>query len=276
MEQLKKRLNQLLNEVIELDRHLLTTLPKSILQEAIQGRLVQQDPNDEPASSLLDRIHKEKLQLLKEGKLKKKDISNSVIYKGEDNKYYEKSGNTDVCIDEEVPFEIPDSWVWARLGDIAVISAGGTPDRTNNIYWSNGDIPWLKISDITSSTKYVTKATEFITREGLENSSAKIFKKGTILYTIFATVGEVAILDFDSACNQAIAAIDLYDKDLTFWVYYFLINLKDYIDTISKGCAQLNINQKILKSVLIPIPPKTEQVRIISCLDEIISSIMSR
>ena len=80
MEQLKKRLNQLLNEVIELDRHLLTTLPKSILQEAIQGKLVPQDPNDEPASVLLDRIHKEKLHLLKEGYLKKKDITNSVIY----------------------------------------------------------------------------------------------------------------------------------------------------------------------------------------------------
>ncbi len=261
---------RVLNETIRED------IKKSILQYAIQGKLVTQNATDEPASVLLDRIKAEKTKYLKEGKLKKKDLVDTVILKGDDNKYYEKTGNSKVCIDEEVPFEIPESWIWARLGDIAAISAGGTPDRTNNRYWNNGDIPWLKISDVTSSTKYVTRATEFITQEGLENSSAKIYKKGTILYTIFATVGEVAILDFDSTCNQAIAGIDLYDKELTSWVYYFLANLKDYIISISKGCAQLNINQKILKSVLIPIPPKKEQTRIISCLDEIISSIMSR
>ena len=260
----------------ELNSRIKEQLKKSVLQYAIQGKLVPQIPDDPSAVQLLEQLSDEKVRLLKDGKLKKKDINNSTIYRGDDNKYYEKTGNSEVCIDEEVPFEIPESWIWARLGDIAAISAGGTPDRTNNRYWNNGDIPWLKISDVTSSTKYVTRATEFITQEGLENSSAKIYKKGTILYTIFATVGEVAILDFDSTCNQAIAGIDLYDKDLTSWVYYFLANLKDYIISISKGCAQLNINQKILKSVLIPIPPKKEQTRVISCLDEIISSIMSR
>ena len=90
-------------------------LRKSILQEAIQGRLVPQDPNDEPASVLLDRIREEKQKLLKEGKIKKKDITDSVIFKGEDNKYYEKVGSQVMCIDDEIPFEIPDSWEWVRI-----------------------------------------------------------------------------------------------------------------------------------------------------------------
>ena len=118
MEQLKKRLNQLLNEAIELDRHLLAALPKSILQEAIQGKLLPQNPNDEPASILLERIREEKQRLLKEGKLKKKDITDSIIFKGDDNKYYEKIGNETVCIDEEIPFDIPRSWSWTRLASI--------------------------------------------------------------------------------------------------------------------------------------------------------------
>ena len=118
MEQLKKRLNQLLNEAIELDRHLLAALPKSILQEAIQGKLLPQNPNDEPASILLERIREEKQRLLKEGKLKKKDITDSIIFKGDDNKYYEKIGNETVCIDGEIPFDIPHSWSWTRLASI--------------------------------------------------------------------------------------------------------------------------------------------------------------
>ena len=118
MEQLKKRLNQLLNEAIELDRHLLAALPKSILQEAIQGKLLPQNPNDEPASILLERIREEKQRLLKEGKLKKKDITDSIIFKGDDNKYYEKIGNETICIDEEIPFDIPHSWSWTRLASI--------------------------------------------------------------------------------------------------------------------------------------------------------------
>ena len=132
MEQLKKRLNQLLNEAIELDRHLLAALPKSILQEAIQGKLLPQNPNDEPASILLERIREEKQRLFKEGKLKKKDITDSIIFKGDDNKYYEKIGNETVCIDEEISFSIPNSWEWVRIGVLAKLISGTS--------YQNGDI----------------------------------------------------------------------------------------------------------------------------------------
>ena len=148
------------------------------------------------------------------------------------------------------------------------VSAGGTPDRKNKLYWNNGNIPWLKISDITSANKYINTASEYITSDGLENSSAKWMKKGTILYTIFATVGEVGILNFDSTCNQAIAGINPY-YDVTNYLYYFLVNLETYMKSISKGCAQLNINQNVLKSALIALPPLEEQERIVKRIEEL-------
>ena len=165
-----------------------------------------------------------------------------------------------------MPFDIPDNWTWIRLTSIATISAGGTPDRGIPKYW-NGDIPWLKISDVTSANKYVRKASEFITKDGMDNSSAKIMQKGTILYTIFATIGEVGVLDFDATCNQAIAGINTHLKEVDDYLYFLLINLKDYMKSISKGCAQFNINQKILKETLIALPPIEEQMRIVKKLD---------
>ena len=126
---LQIKLKQLLHERISLDQALMTRLPKSILQEAIQGRLVPQDDNDEPASALLERIQEKKQKLLKEGKIKKKDIVDSVIFKGEDNKYYEKVDGSVLDINDEIPFEIPQSWIWVRLQDICTyIHRGKSPN----------------------------------------------------------------------------------------------------------------------------------------------------
>ena len=141
---LNHKLNHLLNEKVALDKSLMSRLPKSILQEAIQGRLVPQDPNDEPASVLLEQIRIEKQRLLKEGKLKKKDITDSVIFKGDDNKYYEKIGNETICIDEDVPFDIPESWAWVRLNDICeYIQRGKSPK-----YWLTCKVPCLSYPKI--------------------------------------------------------------------------------------------------------------------------------
>ena len=171
-------------------------------------------------------------------------------------------------ITDELPFDIPNNWSWVRLKSISIIFAGGTPDRGTSEYW-NGDIPWLKISDLTSSNKYVEKATEFITDKGMNNSSAKIMKKGTILYSIFATIGEVRILNFDATCNQAIAGIVTLDSSVDDYLYEYLVNLKNFMMSISKGCAQFNINQKILKDALIALPPTKEQHRIVKRLQDI-------
>ena len=237
-------------------------LRKSILQLAIQGKLVPQDPADEPASVLLERIRAEKQRLIKEGKIKK-DKGDSVIFKGDDNCYYEKTGSEVKNITDEIPFDIPDTWCWVRLSSLSSISAGGTPERGNPNYWANGTIPWLKISDITSSKKFVNSCTEYITDEGMQNSSAKILPKGTILYTIFATIGEVGILGINASCNQAIAGIQTYLRSIDGYLYYYLVNLQDFMKSISKGCAQFNINQKILKEAFVPLPPLAEQERIV-------------
>ena len=116
MTTLSQKLNKLLVDRAELDLSLSRNLQKSILQEAIQGKLVAQDPTDEPASVLIERIREEKKRLLKEGKLKKKDITDSVIYKGEDNKYYEQIGGETIDITEDIPFDLPSTWSWVRFG----------------------------------------------------------------------------------------------------------------------------------------------------------------
>jgi type I restriction enzyme S subunit len=229
-------------------------LKQSILQEAISGRLVPQNPDDN-AESLLNHINERRAALVKA-----KIIENK----------YGKELQIDA---DEYDVDLPQGWVICKLGNIAKITAGGTPARGIHKYWTGGNIPWLKIADITSSGKYVNSASEYITEEGVKNSSAKLMKKGTLLYTIFASIGEVAILNFEATCNQAIANIDLYEPEMTEYIYYYLKNLQAYMYSISKGCAQLNINQDILKNAIVPLPPLDEQKRIVAKLEEILPQI---
>ncbi|EDP6888857.1 hypothetical protein GO114_07580, partial [Campylobacter upsaliensis] len=169
----------------------------------------------------------------------------------------------------EAPFEIPSTWAWVKLGDICEIVSGGTPSRDKIEYWHNGTIPWVKIADVKNNV--VNQTQEFITELGLENSSAKIFKKGTLLYTIFATLGETAILNIDAATNQAIAAlIETYDYDTKF-LMYCLMSMKDYVNSLGRGVAQNNINQTMLKNFTIPLPPLKEQQEIVKKLDLLVS-----
>ncbi|ECL3871360.1 hypothetical protein FTH69_06905 [Campylobacter upsaliensis] len=169
----------------------------------------------------------------------------------------------------EAPFTIPNSWAWVKLGDICEIVSGGTPSRDKIEYWHNGTIPWVKIADVKNNV--VNQTQEFITELGLENSSAKIFKKGTLLYTIFATLGETAILNIDAATNQAIAAlIEAYDYDTKF-LMYCLMSMKDYVNSLGRGVAQNNINQTMLKNFTIPLPPLKEQQEIVKKLDLLVS-----
>ncbi len=209
-----------------------------VLALAIHGKLVPQDPNNEPAIELLKRINPN---------FKPCDIS-----------HYEN---------------LPNGWSVCKLCDIAKITAGGTPSRKIISFWDGGTIPWLKIADMTASGKYIRTASEYITEDGMKNSSAKLMRKGTLLYTIFASIGEVGILDFDATCNQAIANIDLHISEMTDYIYYYLRNLQAYMYSISKGCTQQNINQGILKSATIPLPPLAEQKRIAEQIETIFASL---
>ena len=156
----------------------------------------------------------------------------------------------------------------AKLGDIATIQSGGTPARSIAEYWEDGTIPWVKISDIKS--KHLNQTEEMITEAGLANSSAKIFPKGTILYTIFATLGETSILDINAATNQAIAGISITDsRVLPDYLYYYLLSQKIHVQKIGRGVAQNNINMKLLRDFDVPLPSKEAQLNIIEQLNRV-------
>lgn len=155
----------------------------------------------------------------------------------------------------------------AKLGDICDIKSGGTPSRSKQEYW-NGSIPWVKISDFNG--KYIDSTSEKITEVGLNNSSAKIVEKGSILFTIFATLGEVAILNIDASTNQAIAALTINSSDINInYLYYFLTSIKKYVNEIGRGVAQNNINMSILKNINVPLPPLEIQQQIADNLDKV-------
>ena len=158
---------------------------------------------------------------------------------------------------------------YKKLGDICDFISGGTPSKSKIEYWKDGKIPWIKISDF--KKKYIKISDEKITKSGLENSSAKILKKGTILYTIFASVGKVAILDIEATTNQAIVGINLkedhsIDKD---FLYYFLCSIENNIKKQARGVAQNNINISILKNISIPILSMSLQKNIVKTLKKL-------
>ena len=270
MEQLKKRLNQLLNEAIELDRHLLAALPKSIIQEAIQGKLLPQNPNDEPASILLERIREEKQRLLKEGKLKKKDITDSVIFKGDDNKYYERINGKLLDISDEVPFDLPETWAWCRFASIVNYRIGKTPSRGESKYWHPASIPWISISDLKEYGLVQN------TKERISEDASKVFgaivPKGTLLMSFKLTVGRTAFLDINAFHNEAIISIFPYEapevmKQYLFYTLPLLSNMGDSKDAI-KGKT---LNTTSINNLLIPLPPVAEQEAIIKKIKEAVS-----
>lgn len=162
-----------------------------------------------------------------------------------------------------------------RLSDVCEIQSGGTPSRANPDFWNGGKIPWVKIGDI--NEKYLKTTHEHITQKGLENSSAKMFDKGTILYTIFATLGETCILDIQATTNQAIAGIKIIDNRIEReYLYYFLISKKSYVNDIGRGVAQNNINLKILKSFEIPLLSIEQQKQISEVLGKVTDLINKR
>lgn len=158
---------------------------------------------------------------------------------------------------------------YVRLGDLCVINSGGTPRRNNKSYWKNGDIPWVKISDLKNGI--VESTEEFITLDGLNNSSAKIFPQGTLLYTIFATIGEVAILKMDAATNQAIVGIQLKENQKVYlkYIYYYLKSQTNNIKQLGRGVAQNNINLSVVKNMIIPIVSLEKQSNIIATLNKL-------
>ena len=227
---------------------------KSILQLAIQGKLVKQDPNDEPASELVKRIYAEKQRLIKEGKIKK-DKNESFIFKGDDNCYYEKISNNAPVKLEDLPFDIPDSWTWIRFPNLVNFTLGKTPERHNPKYWSDGKYPWFSIADM-KDKKIVTETKEKISEYSLsEYFNSCTSPAGTLIMSFKLTVGKVSILGVDAIHNEAIISIFPYleeNNTIRDWLFYTLGLIVEYVDQTDaiKGST---LNKEKMSSMLIPL-----------------------
>jgi type I restriction enzyme S subunit len=241
-------------------------LKKSILQEAVQGKLVPQDPSDEPAEALLERIRAEKQRLIKEGKIKK-DKHESVIFR-RDNSHYEKLDGVERCIDDELPLEIPESWAWARLGNIGDWGSGATPSRTHPEYY-DGSIPWLKTGDLTDS--YITDIPEGISQLALEKTSVRLNESGSVLMAMYgATIGKLGILTYSATTNQACCACKPVYGVETLFLFYFLMSQRTAFIKRGEGGAQPNISKEKIVTTLMPLPPLAEQHRIVQRIEELL------
>ena len=228
-------------------------LRQKILDLAIHGKLVPQDPNDEPASVLLERIRAEKERLIAEGKIKRS----------------KKSATSDTSHYENVPFDVPEGWCWRTLGDIGTWQAGGTPSRMHKEYYG-GNIPWLKTGDLNDGI--ITSIPEYITEEGLKNSSAKLNPTGSILIAMYgATIGRIGILGMPATTNQACCACINNKGVIQKYLFYFLLSHKEEFKALGGGGAQPNISKDIIVKTLIPIPPIKEQERIVSQIDNLLN-----
>ena len=221
-------------------------LRQKILDLAIHGKLVPQDPNDEPASVLLERIKAEKERLIKEGKIKRSKKS----AKTSDTPHY---GN--------VPFEVPEGWVWTTLGEVGTWQSGGTPSRSNKTYYG-GNIPWLKTGDLNDGL--ISYIPESITEEAVANSSAKINPTGSVLIAMYgATIGKLGILTFPATTNQACCACIEFNAIIQLYLFYFLLSQRNEFIAKGGGGAQPNISKEIIVNTFIPLPPLSEQQRIV-------------
>ena len=216
------------------------TCKSKILDLAISGKLVSQDPNDEPAIELLKRINPD--------------------FEPCDNSHY---GN--------LPFEVPDGWCWATLGSIGKWQSGATPSRMRKDYYG-GDIPWLKTGDL--NDWYITDIPEYITQQALNETSVKLNPAGSILIAMYgATIGKIGILTMPATTNQACCACISHNGIEQMYLFYYLLSHKGEFVRQGGGGAQPNISKEKIVETLIPIPPLSEQLRIIKAIEAIFNQI---
>ena len=236
-----------------------------ILDLAIRGKLVPQDPNDEPASLLLERIKAEKEELIKQGKIKR-DKKESVIFKGEDNSYYEKIGDSVTCIDNELPFEIPPSWIWCRLGEVFLHNTGKalnsssttgclmTYITTSNLYWNRFVLDSVK--KMRFSENEIEKCT---------------VRKGDLLVCEGGDIGRAAIWEYDEEIriqNHIHKLRPYTELSVSNRFFYYVFYLWKKMERIGgRGIGLQGFSSKVLHNLLIPLPPFNEQLSIVSKID---------
>ena len=239
-------------------------LKKSILQEAVQGKLVPQDPSDEPAEALLERIRAEKQRLIKEGIIKK-DKHESVIFR-RDNSHYEKRGSEEICIDDEIPFEIPSGWSWSRLGTCLDVR-DGTHDTPR--YVSEG-VPLVTSKNL-SNGRIDFSTAKLISREDSQaiNQRSKV-DSGDIMYAMIGSIGNPVLYqgtDEFSIKNMALFK-NVPDGMYMEYVYWFLVLAQEDMRKAASGGVQAFVSLGYLRNYLIPVPPIAEQKRICDTIEQ--------
>ena len=233
----------------ELNKKFPLDMQKAILGQAIQGKLVDQRAEEGTGQELYKAIQDEKKKLIEEGKLKKQKALPEIT-------------------EDEIPFEIPDTWKWVRLGEIGDWGSGATPSRTNPEYYG-GDIPWLKTGDLTDG--YIYDVPEYITRLALERTSVRLNPKGSILIAMYgATIGKLGILTKAMTTNQACCACIVFPSIYNLYLFYFLLANRTTFIKKGEGGAQPNISKEKIVNTLIPLPPLAEQERIVEKIEELL------
>ena len=247
-------------------------LKNSILQMAVQGKLVPQDPNDEPASVLLERIRAEKEQLIKEGKIKK-EKNPSVIFRGADNLPYEKVGkNEPVCIADEVPFDIPESWEWVRLG---TISTYAETKKKINAQDADPNLWGLDLEDIEKGGQLISQKT---VGERKAVGDKTIFKCGDILYSkLRPYLLKILVAPNNGICTPEIVPFNLYGKINAYYIVEFLKSpyVDQVINSVTYGVKMPRVGTETMTSLFVPLPPISEQARIVARLKCVLSAVQS-
>ena len=227
-------------------------MKKSILQQAIQGKLVEQRPEEGTAQELYQQIQAEKQRLIKEGKIRKEKPLPEIT-------------------EDEKPFEIPESWMWVRLQQIGELSRGRSQKRPRNDpgLFTNGTFPFIQTGDVARANGHISHWTTMYNQEGVAQS--RIWPAGTLCLTIAANIGDVAILDFDACFPDSVVGFNAYRPILSNEFFmYGLMCYKTILDKMSRSTAQKNINIDILSQIAFPLPPLVEQKRIVARLEELL------
>ena len=249
----------------------MSALPKSILQEAIQGKLVPQDTTEEPASTLLQKIRDEKNRLVVEGKLKKKDLTDSIIFKGDDNKYYEQIGKQCMDITEEIPFEINPSWQWVRLSCVADIYTGNSisesekktrfTDVVGRYYIGTKDVGFDNIVSYNNGVA-IPKQYEHAFRIAPNHSILMCIEGGS-------AGRKIAILNQDVCFGNKLCCFSPF-INIGKFIYYYLQS-QSFIDMFKANKTGIigGVSIAKVKEMLIPLPPIAEQQRIVAQIERL-------
>ena len=258
------------NELNKLNEEFPNKIKDSILQEAIQGKLVPQDSDDEPSSVLLERIKKEKEQLIKDKKIKR-NKNESFIFK-ENNHFYEKVGkNEPICIDDEIPFNIPNSWQWCRLGDLVYNFGQKKPDQT---------FSYVDVGSIDNKNLKLNDEETILTKEEAPSRARKIIKEGAVIYsTVRPYLLNMCIIDkefsYEPIASTAFAILNPFEGLYNKYLFYYLQSptFINYVNSVMSGVAYPAINDKKLYNSLIALPPYKEQKRIVEMIEKLTKTI---